>query len=66
MRMVLILLFFTCANTGALICDHLLDDARNQHKFLTYNLQDGHLQFYTKQNNLRSYAQGIDGKQKFC
>jgi hypothetical protein len=38
------------------VCDYLLDDARNQFltQFFSYmNRQGGQLQFYTKQNNLR-------------
>jgi hypothetical protein len=40
----------------ALICNHLLDEASSEHEFSTMNRQDGHLQFDSKQNNLRSYA----------
>jgi hypothetical protein len=43
---------------GALICNCLLDEASREHKFLTMNRQDGHLQFEPKRNNLRSYAHG--------
>jgi hypothetical protein len=43
---------------GAVVCDYLRDDARNQYNFLTMNRQDGQLQFYTKQNNLRFYDHG--------
>jgi hypothetical protein len=50
--------FFSCSNMRALICDYLLDNARNQHEFLIRNRQDSQLQFYTKQNNLRSWAHG--------
>jgi hypothetical protein len=44
------------SNTGAFICNYLLDDASSQHEFSTMNRKDGHLQFDTKRNNLRSYA----------
>jgi hypothetical protein len=49
-----ILLFFTCSNMGALICNYLLDEASREHEFLTMNQQDGHLQFEPKWINLRS------------
>jgi hypothetical protein len=51
-----ITLFFTCSNTGELICNYLLDDANSEQEFSTMNRQDGHLQFDTKRNNLRPYA----------
>jgi hypothetical protein len=41
-----------------IVCDHLLDNAKNQHDFKTMNRQDGQLQFYAKQNNLSIYAHG--------
>jgi hypothetical protein len=40
------------------ICNYLLDEASREHKFLTMNRQDGHLQLEPKQNNLSSYAHG--------
>jgi hypothetical protein len=43
---------------GAVVCDYILDDARNQHDLLTMNRQDGQLQFYIKHNILRFYAHG--------
>jgi hypothetical protein len=41
---------------GGVVCNYHLDDTRNQHDFLTR--QDGQLQLYTEQNNLRSNARG--------
>jgi hypothetical protein len=55
---ILLSLALLVLDTGALICDYLLDYARNQHEFFIMNGQDGHFQFDTKQNNLRSYAHG--------
>jgi hypothetical protein len=50
--------FFNCSNTGALICNYLLENASTQQEFSTMIRQDGHLQFDTKWNNLRSYVHG--------
>jgi hypothetical protein len=30
---------------GALVCNYFLEEASREHKFLTINRQDGHLQF---------------------
>jgi hypothetical protein len=43
---------------GALICNYILDEVSSEHEFSTMNLQDGHLQFDPKRNNLRSHGHG--------
>jgi hypothetical protein len=52
--LVLQIQLFSLALRWVLICDYLLDNAKNQHEFLIRSRQDGHIKFYAQQKNLRS------------